>query len=406
MCKFVEFIHFSVIMAVVRINFCTFAAVMETLTLGTMQFTAVVVMTLLTFKLMVPHKRSQETAVATTARWLMASATAVLALHFLLQLTLGLRAMGVTQSVMLNLTMLIPASYLFSRAVLLLQRHGRLSRWDRWAGPLTWGAVMTMLLAAIIADGKQLLADSPQRQWAEAGGALFYLAMETYYSYRHTTALRAMHRTLNDYYDSDTAGMLRWMQLSIVGLMLLALLVPFVIFATADWLLFVIAITIYFFIFYLVDSFCYYLTSNAPQKTQEAEESRAEEEQTKAVQEVTEQTERTVDEQTKRAVEQWTARGGHRTAGITSPVAAAEMGIARYQLTAWVKQSGYESFSRWMTALRIDEAKRVLLEHSDWGTEAVADYCGFTSREYFHRIFKEHEGVTPAQYQKQSRPHP
>ena len=334
---------------------------METLTLGAMQFTAVVLMALLTFKLLVPHKRSQETAVATTARWLMATATATLAVHFALQLTLGLRAMGVTQSVMLNLAMLIPASYLFARAVLLLQRHGRLNRWDRWAGPLAWGAAMAMLLAAALADGGPLLGDSPQRQWAEIAGALCYLAMQTYYSWRHITALRAMHRTLNDYYDSDTAGMLRWMQLSIVGLMLLALLVPFVIFATADWLLFVIAITIYFFIFYLVDSFCYYLTSNAPQKALEAEESRAEEEQAAGAKERAEQTDRTADEQTTKAVEQWTARGGHRTAGITSPVAAAEMGIPRYQLTAWVKAQGYESFSRWMTALRIDEAKRVLL---------------------------------------------
>lgn len=367
---------------------------METLTLGTLQFTAVVLMALLTFKLMVPHKRSQETAVATTARWLMTGATLTLVVHFLLQLTLGLRAMGVTQSVMLNLVLLIPASYLFSRAVLLLQRHGRLRPWDRWAGPLTWGVVMALLLTAIIADGKPLLADSPQRQWAEMAGALCYLAMLTYYSWHHITALRPMHRTLNDYYDSDTAGMLRWMQLSIVGLMLLALMVPFAIFTPAEWngLLFFIAIAIYFFIFYLVDSFCYYLTSNAPQKTQEAEESRAEEEQAKAVQEVT--------EQTTRAIEQWTARGGHRTAGITSPVAAAEIGIPRYQLTAWVKQSGYESFSQWMTALRIDEAKRVLLEHPDWGSEAVADYCGFNSRQYFHRIFKEHESMTPAQYQQ------
>ena len=193
------------------------------------------------------------------------------------------------------------------------------------------------------------------------------------------------------------------MQLSIVGLMLLALMVPFAIFAPAEWnaLLFVIAIAIYFFIFYLVDSFCYYLTSNAPQKTQEAEESRAEEEQTKAVQQAAGQTTRAVDEQATKAVEQWTARGGHRTAGITSPVAAAEMGIARYQLTAWVKQSGYESFSQWMTALRIDEAKRVHLEHPDWGSEAVADYCGFNSRQYFHTVFRQHTGVTPAQYQQQ-----
>jgi len=65
------------------------------------------------------------------------------------------------------------------------------------------------------------------------------------------------------------------------------------------------------------------------------------------------------------------------------------------------KQSSYESFSRRITALRIDEAKRVLLEHPDWGTEAVADYCDFSSREYFHRIFKEQQGMTPAHYQKQ-----
>ncbi len=380
--------------------FYTFAHDMERLTLGAMQFTAVVLMTLLTFKLLVPHKRSQETPVATTARRLMATATATLAVHFLLQLTLDLRAMGVTQSVMLNLTMLIPASYLFARAVLLLQQHGRLNRWDRWAGPLAWGGAVTLLVAAVIADGQPLLSDSPQRQWAEAAGALCYLAMQTYYSWRHTTALQAMHRTLNDYYDSDTDGMLRWMQLSIVGLMLLALMVPFVIFATDDGLLFVIAIIIYFFIFYLVDSFCYYLTSNAPQKTQEAEESRAKDERAETVQGATGQTAMVVEQQTTKAVEQWTARGGHRTAGITSPVAASEMGIPRYQLTAWVKANGYESFSRWITALRIDEAKRVLLAHPDWSSEAVADYCGFSSREYFHRIFKEQQGITPAQYQE------
>ena len=380
--------------------FYTFAHDMERLTLGAMQFTAVVLMTLLTFKLLVPHKRSQETPVATTARRLMATATATLAVHFLLQLTLDLRAMGVTQSVMLNLTMLIPASYLFARAVLLLQQHGWLSRLDRWAGPLAWGVAMLLLVAAVIADGRSLLSDSPQRQWAEAAGALCYLAMQTYYSWRHTTALQAMHRTLNDYYDSSTGGMLRWMQLSIVGLMLLALMVPFVIFATDGWLLFVIAIIIYFFIFYLVDSFCYYLTSNAPQKTQEAEESRAKDERAETVQGATGQTARVVEQQTTKAVEQWTARGGHRTAGITSPVAASEMGIPRYQLTAWVKANGYESFSRWMTALRIDEAKRVLLAHPDWSSEAVADYCGFSSREYFHRIFKEQQGMTPAQYQE------
>ncbi len=364
------------------------------MTLVTMQFTAVVLMTLLTIKLMVPHKKSQETVVATTARWLMAGGTTILAVHFLLQMTLGLRAMGVTQSVMLNLTMLIPASYLFARAVLLLQRNGQLNRWDHWTGPLTWGIVMTMLIAAIIADGQPLLSDTPQRQWAEKAGALCYLGMQAYYTCRHITALRDMHRTLNDYYDRNTGGMLRWMQLSIVGLMLLALMVPFVIFASDSWHILIIAIAIFFFIFYLVDSFCYYLTSNAPAKIEEAENHTKEEEhEAHNTQEVTELTDK--------AVERWIAEGGYRTAGLTSPIAAAEIGIPRYQLTAWVKAHGYKSFSRWMTTLRMNEAKRLLTEHPEWSTETVADYCGFNNREYFHRIFKEQQGMTPAQYQKQ-----
>lgn len=161
---------------------------MNGLSLGTMQFTAVVLMTLLTFKLLVSHKRSQENSVATTARWQMAAATMILAVHFLLQLTLGLRAMGVTQSVMLNLTMLVPASYLFARAVLSLQKHGQLSLWDRWAGPLAWGVIMILLIAANIADGQPLLSDTPQRQWAEMAGALCYLLMQTYYTWRHSVA--------------------------------------------------------------------------------------------------------------------------------------------------------------------------------------------------------------------------
>ena len=68
------------------------------------------------------------------------------------------------------------------------------------------------------------------------------------------------------------------------------------------------------------------------------------------------------------------------------------------RLMAWVKANGYDSFSRWMAVVRVDEAKRVLTDHPDWSSETVADYCGFNSREYFQRLFKEQEGMTPTQF--------
>ena len=100
------------------------------------------------------------------------------------------------------------------------------------------------------------------------------------------------------------------------------------------------------------------------------------------------------------AVECWIASGGYLHAGVTSPVAAEAMSIPRYQLTAWVKASGHNSFTRWITSLRIEEAKRMLQEHADWTNEAVADHCGF-SRAYFQRIFKQETGMAPSEYDEQ-----
>ena len=84
-------------------------------------------------------------------------------------------------------------------------------------------------------------------------------------------------------------------------------------------------------------------------------------------------------------------------AGTTSPMAAEAMKIPRYQLTAWVKASGHQSFTKWIIAQRIEEAKRVLTEHSDWTNEAVADHCGF-NRTHFQKIFKQATGMAPSEF--------
>ena len=141
-------------------------------TLQMMQFTAVVLMVLLTVKLLFLRGRHIKSRQARQARRLMTGGTMLLALHFALQLTMGLRLMGVTQSVMLNLAMLIPASYFFARAVLLLQRHGELSLTDQWAGPTVWMVTMAMLAVAALTDGQPLLSDTPELRLAEKAGVI------------------------------------------------------------------------------------------------------------------------------------------------------------------------------------------------------------------------------------------
>ncbi|MBR0165936.1 MAG: AraC family transcriptional regulator [Prevotella sp.] len=59
--------------------------------------------------------------------------------------------------------------------------------------------------------------------------------------------------------------------------------------------------------------------------------------------------------------------------------------------------SGHKSFTRWITSLRIDEAKRILHKHPEWTNEAVADHCGF-SRTHFQKIFKQETGYSPTDF--------
>ena len=379
------------------------------ITLQMMQFTAVVLMLLLTVKLLFLREWRIKSRQARQARWLMAGGTALMVVHFAIQLKTGLRLQGVTQSVMLNLAMLIPASYLFARAILLLQRRGNLSLADRWTGPAVWTVTIVMLAVAALTDGEPLLSNTPELRIAEKAGAVLYMLMQGYYTWRHSVSLVAMRRALHNYYDRDTDGMLRWMQYSIVGLMLLALLVPVAIFSSGPGML-IVAFAVYFFLFYLVDSFCFYLTSPAPERMQAAEQNADEvEEEASREQALIPSSQRAEEDnsvavlspevmnEVEQAVEAWKARGGYCQTGLLQPLAAQDIGITRYRLTAWLHQRGLK-YTEWIALLRIEEAKRIIAAHPDWSNDAVAQHCGFTDRTVFQRTFKKIEGITPQKY--------
>ena len=376
------------------------------ITLQMMQFTAVVLMLMLTIKLLFLRERRIKSRQARQARWLMTTATALLFLHFAIQLKTGLRLMGITQSVMLNLAMLIPASHLFARAILLLQRRGQLSLADRWTGPAVWTVTMAMLAVAALTDGQPLLSDTLELRLAERAGAVLYMLMQGYYTWRHSVSLMAMHHALHDYYDRDTDGMLRWMQYSIVGLMLLALMVPVAIFSSGPGML-TVAFAVYFLMFYLVDSFCFYLTSPAPERMQAAEQNAAEvEEELKSLNNEKQTDAGTADaavlspevmSEVEQAVEAWKARGGYCQTGLLQPIAAQDIGISRYRLTTWLHQQGLK-YTEWIAQLRVEEAKRTIVGHPDWSNDAVAQHCGFTDRTVLQRTFKRIEGITPQKY--------
>lgn len=165
------------------------------------QFTAVIVLTLLTLVLAVLPQRAARQRVVDRSRWLMAAGTGLLAVQFLLQYKLRLRDMGVTQAVMLNLPFFILASTLLLAAVLSLQRRSGLRVREWLAGGLTWLTTMTLIATAALTDGQPLMSDTPQIRTAEVAGGLLYILMQGYYVWLTATEMRRMRKSVAAYYD-------------------------------------------------------------------------------------------------------------------------------------------------------------------------------------------------------------
>lgn len=340
-----------------------------------MQFTAVIMMTLMVLALLtlLPGK-VREDRVANRSRWFMIGGLVLIGVQFLIQYISGMRASDKQLAVMVNLVFFIPSAILMSLSILNLERQGNIRRVEWIVGVVTWLVAMAMILC------KSLVAAS-----------VIYGVMQVFYSWMHLREVPRMELALADYYDEERGRLLWWMKLTIVMLALTTVMVPLIIFS--DGLLMVcFALLLFVGIFYMWFCFVRYIITEAAGNVREAEQSIEQEKRTTTV--TNEALQRVG-----KSVEKWTEAGGHLHSGTTKPMAAQAMQLPQYLLSAWIKKQGYTSYSKWITTLRVEEAKRLLRAHPEWSNEAVADHCGI-SRSHFQRVFVEVTEVTPMQYQK------
>ena len=183
-----------------------------------MQFTAVVLMTLLTLKLMLLPGKVSVNPAANKSRWMMVAGTIVLVF-----------------AAMLNLALFIPCSWMFSLSVIYLQRRGSVTWLDKYLGALCWGVSLTLLGVAAAIDGEPLLSDTTELRWAEMLSSAIYIFMQGYYTNRHILRMRAIQNAMEDYYDNDMAGVVRWMQLGVIIPPVMALMVPLLAHYKSCW---------------------------------------------------------------------------------------------------------------------------------------------------------------------------
>lgn len=82
--------------------------------------------------------------------------------------------------------------------------------------------------------------------------------------------------------------------------------------------------------------------------------------------------------------------------------AAHAVGVTPEHLARQARRALGTSFLGHLTALRLDEARRLLAEDGD-AVQTVAKRCGFRSAEHFHRTFKRATGSSPGRWRAELR---
>lgn len=78
---------------------------------------------------------------------------------------------------------------------------------------------------------------------------------------------------------------------------------------------------------------------------------------------------------------------------------AEQFNFSTKYLSALIKRRTGQTFTAYLTGLRLDRA-RDLLQHTDMEIKEVASAVGYDDHRYFHRIFKKTFGKTPSQYRR------
>ena len=104
-----------------------------------------------------------------------------------------------------------------------------------------------------------------------------------------------------------------------------------------------------------------------------------------------------------RTLSAWLENKGWRVTVRTVGEAAERLDTDTGILHAYFRERVGMDFRTWRTRLRLEDAKRMLLDNPAMEAAEIARRTGFSNRSNFARQFQAYLGCTPAQWRKEAR---
>ena len=338
------------------------------------------------------------------SRWMIFAALLFMAVHFFLQMYFGFRATDEDVGAVINVLVYLPCFTLFSMAIYNIEAtHTKRRKMN-----LICAAVYAAMLAAF-AVGYSFSGSLNIGAWLYVMLALFFGNI-VYCIYMIIIEMNKRKKLLETMTATDMLPFIRYARASIAMLSLIAISMPFAILSTKS--LYIIGpvgllVLLFFIVNFVAFGNCYVPTEELLDKergngeTDDDEPTTTENCASQSAADCEQSAQRLSAERSafiQAALDKWCADMGYKDSSVNMLTLSHSLDINKNELTQFFSQCQNTTFRIWLSEIRFNAAKKMMKEFPDYNNDIISAECGFSSRSYLYRIFKEKEGCTPVEW--------
>ena len=97
----------------------------------------------------------------------------------------------------------------------------------------------------------------------------------------------------------------------------------------------------------------------------------------------------------KEKLDKWCEELGYKDTTVNMFTLSRSLNISKNELSRYFTSCLNSTFRIWLAEVRFEAAKKMMIDYPDYSNDIISAECGFSSRSYLYRIFKEKEGCSP-----------
>ena len=97
----------------------------------------------------------------------------------------------------------------------------------------------------------------------------------------------------------------------------------------------------------------------------------------------------------KEKLDKWCEELGYKDTTVNMFTLSRSLNISKNELSRYFTACLNSTFRIWLAEVRFEAAKKMMIDYPDYNNDIISAECGFSSRSYLYRIFKEKEGCSP-----------